>query len=159
MTNNEAIKMLRTIKRTVLLGNRKFKDAIDVAISALEGKNINVHSNNQIDRKAAIDAIDRFNVCGVVEEDWVTLRDALQALPSVQSEQQWIPCSERMPYAEDGNSGILLVTCGYKNVEDTSIRWMRRLWFDGEYWNDVDGERYNQIVYAWMPLPKSYKGD
>lgn len=87
------------------------------------------------------------------------LKGVIEVLNRMPSAQQWIPCSERMPYAEDGNSGILLVTCGYKNVEDTSIRWLRRLWFDGEYWNDVDGERYNQIVYAWMPLPKPYKGD
>ena len=36
MTNEEAIKMLRTIKRTVSLGNQKFEDALDVAIEALE---------------------------------------------------------------------------------------------------------------------------
>ena len=81
----------------------------------------------------------------------------LEQMPSAEPKPQWIPCSERLPYVEDGNSGILLVTCGYKNVEDTSIRWVRRLWFDGEYWNDVEGERYNQIVYAWMPQPKPYK--
>ena len=36
MMNEEAVKMLRTIKRTVYLGNRKFYDALDVAIEALE---------------------------------------------------------------------------------------------------------------------------
>ena len=41
MTNEEATKMLRTIKRTVALGNRKFYDALDVAISALETQNKN----------------------------------------------------------------------------------------------------------------------
>ena len=83
--------------------------------------------------------------------------DFINDAPTVSAEPQWIPCSERLPYAEDGDSGVVLVTCGYKNVEDTSIRWVSRLWFDGEYWNDVEGERYNQIVYAWMPLPKPYK--
>ena len=39
MTAKEAIKMLRTIKRTVFLGNQKFKDALDVAIEALEAQN------------------------------------------------------------------------------------------------------------------------
>jgi len=81
----------------------------------------------------------------------------LERMPS--AEPQWIPCSEGLPYAEDGDSGVVLVTCGYKNVKDTSIRWVRELWFDGEYWNDVDGERYNQIVYAWMPRPKPWKGE
>lgn len=36
MTAKEAIKMLRTIKRTVFLGNLKFVHALDVAIEALE---------------------------------------------------------------------------------------------------------------------------
>lgn len=35
MTNEEAVKMLRMIKRTVYLGNRKFEDAIEYAIKAL----------------------------------------------------------------------------------------------------------------------------
>ena len=78
--------------------------------------------------------------------------------PTVSIEPQWIPCSERLPYAEDGDSGVVLVTCGYKNVEDTSIRWVSRLWFDGECWRSVEGGVcFSQIVYAWMPLPKPYK--
>ena len=36
MTNREAIKMLKTILRTVYLGNRKFIEAVEKAISALE---------------------------------------------------------------------------------------------------------------------------
>ena len=35
MTNEEAVKMLRTMQRTVYLGNRKFEDAIKCAIKAL----------------------------------------------------------------------------------------------------------------------------
>ena len=36
MNGKEAIKMLRTIKRTVCLRNQKFYEAIDVAIKTLE---------------------------------------------------------------------------------------------------------------------------
>ena len=36
MTNREAIKLLKTILRTVCLGNKKFIDAVKKAISALE---------------------------------------------------------------------------------------------------------------------------
>ena len=36
MENREAIKMLKTILRTVYLGNRKFIEAVEKAISALE---------------------------------------------------------------------------------------------------------------------------
>lgn len=35
MTKEEAVKMLRTMQRTVYLGNRKFEDAIECAIKAL----------------------------------------------------------------------------------------------------------------------------
>lgn len=35
MSNEEAVKMLRTMQRTVYLGNRKFEDAIECAIKAL----------------------------------------------------------------------------------------------------------------------------
>ena len=35
MTNEEAVKMLRTMQRTIYLGNRKFEDAIECAIKAL----------------------------------------------------------------------------------------------------------------------------
>ena len=35
MSNEEAVKMLRTMQRTVYLGNRKFEDAIKCAIKAL----------------------------------------------------------------------------------------------------------------------------
>lgn len=35
MTNEEAVKMLRTMLRTVYLGNRKFEDAIECAVKAL----------------------------------------------------------------------------------------------------------------------------
>ena len=35
MSNEEAVKMLRTMQRTVYLGNRKFEDAVECAIKAL----------------------------------------------------------------------------------------------------------------------------
>lgn len=38
MSDEEAVKMLRTIQRTVYLGNRKFEDAIEYAIKALESE-------------------------------------------------------------------------------------------------------------------------
>ena len=39
-----------------------------------------------IDRQAAIETLDRFNVFGYVEEPWEKLSGALQALPSAQPE-------------------------------------------------------------------------
>lgn len=76
-----------------------------------------------------------------------------------QPEPQWIPCSERLPYAEYGESDTVLTTCGYRDVEDTSVRWTRLLYFNGGNWCYPTGETYEAKVYAWMPLPESYKGE
>lgn len=72
---------------------------------------------------------------------------------------QWIPCSERMPYAEYGESDTVLTTCGYRDVEDTSVRWIRLLYFNGGNWCYPTGETYEAKVYTWMPLPKPWKGE
>lgn len=45
-----------------------------------------------IDREAAIETIDRFNVCGYVEEPYEKLRDALQELPAAVSD--FITCAD-----------------------------------------------------------------
>lgn len=71
--------------------------------------------------------------------------------------ERWIPCSERLPFAEYGESDKVLATCGYLNVEDTSVRWIRELYFNGGNWCYPTGETYEQKVYAWMPLPEPYK--
>lgn len=64
------------------------------------------------------------------------------SLPSAHPEQQWIPCSERLPEA---NTRCL---CTYENKEGTCIDFglysMKQGWF-------VSG------VTAWMPLPEPYK--
>lgn len=74
-------------------------------------------------------------------------------------EPQWIPCSERLPYAEYGESDNVLATCGYRDVEDGSIRWIKTLYFNGGNWCYPTGETYLEKVYAWMPLPEPWRGD
>ena len=80
-------------------------------------------------------------------------------LISRQAERKWIPCSERLPDAEYGESDIVLATCGYMNVKDTSVRWIKTLYFNGGNWCYPTGETYEQKVYAWMPLPEPWRGD
>lgn len=84
------------------------------------------------------------------EED--AIRVVLDAIP------HWIPVTERLPYAEYGESDNVLATCGYRDVEDGSIRWIRTLCFNGGNWCYPTGETYLEKVYAWMPLPEPYKG-
>ena len=70
---------------------------------------------------------------------------------------RWIPCGERLPFAEFGESDHVLTTCGYRDVKDTSVRWIRLLYFNGGNWCYPTGETYEQKVYSWMPLPEPYR--
>ena len=113
--------------------------------------------NDLISRQAAIEATweeptytDPLNVLTEV-------RDRLKALPSAQPEQRWIPCSERLPEEPYG----CLVTVWdtnpitmdeFENILPYFVGW------DGEQWNDGDGEQCPFEVVAWMPLPEPYKG-
>ena len=64
----------------------------------------------------------------------------IERLPSAQPEQQWIPCSERMP--EEIGSYPVWTAPGFGNHFSTS------------YW---DGKEWTLRVVAWMPLPEPYK--
>lgn len=66
---------------------------------------------------------------------------------------EWIPCSERLPHAEYGESDNVLVTCESKYI--------RLLYFNGGNWCYPTGEYYEHRidkVVAWMPLPEPWKG-
>lgn len=82
---------------------------------------------------------------------------AIETVPSVTPKHYWIPCSERLPYAEYGESDTVLATCGYWEVKDESIRWIRMLYYNGGNWCFLTGEAYSGKVYAWMPLPEPYR--
>ena len=102
-----------------------------------------------INRKAAIDALGK--------EGLITAMVIIDRVPTVTPKQHWIPCSERLPYAEYGESGTVLATCGYRDVNDGSIRWIRMLYYDGGNWCYLTGETYLGKVYAWMPLPEPFR--
>lgn len=86
------------------------------------------------------------------------LAQLIDAQDAIQPEPHWIPVTERLPYAEYGESDNVLATCGYRDVEDGSIRWIKTLYFNGGNWCYPTGETYLEKVYAWMPLPEPYKG-
>lgn len=79
----------------------------------------------------------------------------LVQLPTVQPEQRWIPCSERLPEINK----VVLVTDGEvcwvcslfesQDIEDGLCQWEDNYghWHEFETW------------VAWMPLPEPYKGE
>ena len=75
----------------------------------------------------------------------------------LENKPHWIPVTERLPYAEYGESDNVLATCGHRDVEDGNIRWIKTLYFNGGNWCYPTGATYLEKVYAWMPLPEPYK--
>lgn len=105
------------------------------------------------------DRLISLNAAIALFEKYGAEEDAIALLSSLPSVQQWIPVTERLPYAEYGESDTVLTTCGYRDVEDTSERWIRLLYFNGGNWCYPTGETYEAKVYAWMPLPEPWKGE
>jgi hypothetical protein len=76
------------------------------------------------------------------------VRTTIKHMPTIEPEQRWIPCSERLPEVEelvlvtDDSGGIKTVNvdrCGqYENSDE-------RFWY------------YTQNAVAWMPRPEPYK--
>lgn len=95
-------------------------------------------------------AVDRDGNCAV--EDW------LKALPSAQPEQQWIPCSERLPKLDD-----------YRECNEC---WNGTVWYITEkgtiglgyyygytkQWFTIGDLETDGKVVAWMSLPEQWKG-
>lgn len=76
-------------------------------------------------------------------------------LPSVQPEQHWIPCSERLP--EDDTLMLVNYADCRPDAMNIWIGWheMENVWYiDGEAHSD----EYGNEVIAWMPLPEPYEG-
>ena len=94
-------------------------------------------TDNLISRQQAIDAlynIDEYNSRSVT---------AIKNLPSIQSEQRWIPVTERLPE----KSGYYLATV------DTGLKVVDVIFF-----NNGSGFLMANTVTAWKPYPEPYKG-
>lgn len=117
-----------------------------------------------IERQAAIDALADMH-CKSDEDGyvWIIRSDAwarIDALPSAQPEQRWIPCSERLPVIKEHHvSEPCIVYCsngayGFAELEENI--------FGQVGWNCERDDEYHEPlgeVLAWMPLPEPYKGE
>lgn len=61
-------------------------------------------------------------------------------------QNRWIPVTERLPFAEYGESEDVL----------TVVEWglMQVLYFDGGCWCYSTGETFQHKITHWMPLPE-----
>ena len=68
----------------------------------------------------------------------------------------WIACSERLP---EEAYGCLVTVIDCEPVTQTDFESILPYFvgYDGERWNDADGEEVPFEVIAWKPLPEPYQ--
>lgn len=114
----------------------------------------NVSNEDLISRKAAIDAI--YHHLPSVSR--TRARTMLHEVPSAQPEQQWIPCSERLPRTNGVYNVTRKISDGFecRNISDACYFDGINMWHDDTRVNH--GRMYLTDVIAWMPLPESWEG-
>lgn len=78
------------------------------------------------------------------------------AFRNVFEQDRWTPCKEKMPAKPFGCFVTVMDTNPITQEEFENILQYFVGW-DGEQWNDADGEQIPCEVLAWRPLPKPYK--
>ena len=146
MTNAEAIETLKANYPDACY--EQLREAVDAAIEALKAQDT---AGDTIYRQVAIDAVQGIGRLATLQDNDAVVRMSaveyvLFNLPSAQTEQRWIPCSERLPNKE----GNYLITAQptYNHTKDIRIAHWSGRW--------VGYVRFE--ILAWMPLPEPYKG-
>ena len=68
----------------------------------------------------------------------------------------WIPVEERMPEEAFGCL-VTVMDCNPSTQTDFENILPYFVGYDGDSWNDADGERIPFEVVAWQPLPQPYQ--
>ena len=134
MTKEEAIKILSTRDaHGVLCGYTSgVTEALDMAIEAL--------SAEAKTKCVAQIKVDTEEVVRRIKEEY-DITDG------------WIPCSERLPKRDE----LVLVT--YKTTDRIHLCRYLDDGSENPWWSYIDDCcAWNNVVLAWMPLPKPYKG-
>lgn len=92
---------------------------------------------------------------------YFTFQGVNKAIEIVKKESEqynngWIPCSERLP---DEAFGCLVTVMDCEPSTQTEFENILPYFvgYDGETWNDADGEEIPFEVVAWQPLPEPYQ--
>lgn len=118
-----------------------------------------------VSRQAAIDAL---NAIGSLDTDADReyARQVFEELPSAQPEQQWIPCSERLP--EEKDAGKILKKLGTEKRSEYVLATVEvkgermtvtACTYDGMWHWDMQYAFPGFKVIAWMSLPEPYRED
>lgn len=84
--------------------------------------------------------------------------DWIDEAPTIELQQQWISCKERLPEEDD----IYLVTVHSNFIVPDGISIDMLGWHEGKwYFQDLDGRDavFPDPVIAWMPLPAPFRED
>lgn len=108
-------------------------------------------------REAAIEWLSMLKEKFVKTEYEGYLDMAISALKK-QEQDRWNPCRKKMPAEPFGCFVTVMDTNPitqeeFENILPYFVGW------DGEQWNDADGERIPCEVIAWRPLPAPYQED
>ena len=102
-----------------------------------------------ISRQAAIDLLKQMRKDGdMIPWEGKDVFARIRKLPPAQPEQQWIPCSERLP---EVNESVLVTT----EWNDISIAW--RIGIDKWFIHEGNTNATTDDLAAWMPLPEPAK--
>ena len=90
--------------------------------------------------------------------EYVTYKNVVKTVKQTAEEYNngWIPCSERLP---DEAYGCLVTVMDCEPSTQTEFENILPYFvgYDGETWNDADGEKIPFEVLAWQPIPQPYQ--
>lgn len=87
----------------------------------------------------------------------MTLAGIKQAIDDQPKIGGWISCSERLP-EEPFGCLVTVIDTNPMTMEDFENILPYHVGYDGEQWNNEDGEQIPFDVIAWQPLPGAYHG-
>lgn len=101
-----------------------------------------------IDADALIEKCGEWYVEEGPEDGFIgTIKQLIDTQPTIQSEQRWVPCSERLP--EDFKKVLVFWWEHSEPMIDTAFWQKDAKRFDGQHWVRIEDK-----ITHWMPLPE-----
>jgi len=106
------------------------------------------------------DAVSRQAVINIINKPVIIkAKEQIEALPSVQTEQRWIPVSERLPEEDDYKSCIECLDGAVWYFTENGTMGLGYYYKSTKEWSTTDDLKTDGKVVAWMPLPEPYHED